>query len=324
MERDYGIVFQSYALFPNLDVADNVAYGLVNRAVPRGQRDARVSELLALVGLPDSGAKFPRSFPAGSSSASPSRGRSPPRRAAAARRAALGARRARARAPARRDPRLQQRLGITTILVTHDQEEALSMADRIVVMKDGADRADRHAAEVYSARHAVRRRLRRQDQPAARDGAARPRAGGRAALRVRSTARPARARLRVFFRPEDVLVRGVNGATPNSRRRGGREGRVPRRLLARHLPAERHRPAAHADLSLNDMAEFHPKPGDTLRVRVPAGRLRVFARERARATVVPRAVPAARASVHWTDRIGHALLVAAGLALAVFLLAPLA
>src|SRR6476619_58121 len=50
MQRDYGIVFQSYALFPNLSIADNVAYGLVNRKMPRPGREARVKELLALVG----------------------------------------------------------------------------------------------------------------------------------------------------------------------------------------------------------------------------------------------------------------------------------
>ncbi|MEI8327190.1 MAG: ATP-binding cassette domain-containing protein, partial [Betaproteobacteria bacterium] len=57
--RDYGIVFQSYALFPNLSVADNVAYGLVNRKTPRAEIRQRVSELIQLVGLPGSAAKFP-------------------------------------------------------------------------------------------------------------------------------------------------------------------------------------------------------------------------------------------------------------------------
>src|SRR5690606_23057472 len=64
-QRDYGIVFQSYALFPNLTVFDNVAYGLVSR---RGKRDAvraRVAELLQLVGLPTSGAKYPSQLSGG-------------------------------------------------------------------------------------------------------------------------------------------------------------------------------------------------------------------------------------------------------------------
>ncbi|HSS70998.1 MAG TPA: ATP-binding cassette domain-containing protein, partial [Casimicrobiaceae bacterium] len=58
-QRDYGIVFQSYALFPNLTVTDNVAYGLVNRKQPRAEIARRVEELLALVGLPGSGTKYP-------------------------------------------------------------------------------------------------------------------------------------------------------------------------------------------------------------------------------------------------------------------------
>ena len=58
-ERDYGIMFQSYALFPNLSVADNVAYGLVNRKQSRAQVAPRVDELLQLVGLPGSGGKYP-------------------------------------------------------------------------------------------------------------------------------------------------------------------------------------------------------------------------------------------------------------------------
>ena len=64
-ERDYGIVFQSYALFPNLSVADNVGYGLVNRRQPKAQIAARVDELLRLVGLPGSGAKFPAQLSGG-------------------------------------------------------------------------------------------------------------------------------------------------------------------------------------------------------------------------------------------------------------------
>src|ERR1700682_5133352 len=59
MKRDYGIVFQSYALFPNLTIFDNVAYGLVNRRRGRDEIHRRVAELLKLVGLPDSGAKYP-------------------------------------------------------------------------------------------------------------------------------------------------------------------------------------------------------------------------------------------------------------------------
>ena len=64
-ERDYGIVFQSYALFPNLSIADNVAYGLVNRKVAKTTASARVDELLKLVGLPGSGAKFPAQLSGG-------------------------------------------------------------------------------------------------------------------------------------------------------------------------------------------------------------------------------------------------------------------
>ena len=78
--RDYGIMFQSYALFPNLSVAENVAYGLVNRKQPRAQVAARVDELLALVGLPGIGAKYPARCRAASSSGWHWRGPWPRRR----------------------------------------------------------------------------------------------------------------------------------------------------------------------------------------------------------------------------------------------------
>ena len=137
-QRDYGIVFQSYALFPNLNVADNVAYGLVNRKMPRAQVRSRVSELVALVGLPGSEAKFPAQLSGGQQ-----------QRIALARALAtspglllldepLSALDAIVRVHLRQEIRsLQRKLGVTTIMVTHDQEEALSVADRIVVMNQG-------------------------------------------------------------------------------------------------------------------------------------------------------------------------------------------
>ncbi len=137
-KRDYGIVFQSYALFPNLTIFDNVAYGLVNRRAARDAMRARVAELLKLVGLPDSGTKYPGQLSGGQQ-----------QRIALARALAtspglllldepLSALDALERVRLRGEIRaLQQRLGVTTILVTHDQEEALSMADRVVVMNQG-------------------------------------------------------------------------------------------------------------------------------------------------------------------------------------------
>src|SRR5215208_2658777 len=137
--RDFGIVFQSYALFPNLTVAANVGYGLVNRRAGRAAMDARVAELLALVGLPEQGIKYPVQLSGGQQ-----------QRVALARALAtspglllldepLSVLDARVRLRLRHEIKaLQRRLGVTTIMVTHDQEEALTMADRIVVMNHGA------------------------------------------------------------------------------------------------------------------------------------------------------------------------------------------
>jgi iron(III) transport system ATP-binding protein len=138
IRRDYGIVFQSYALFPNLTIADNIAYGLVNGKVRKAEVKARVEELLKLVGLPTSGAKYPSQLSGGQQQ------RVALARALATRPGLLlldeplsaldALERIRLRGEIRR---LQRQVGITTIMVTHDQEEALSMADRIVVMNHG-------------------------------------------------------------------------------------------------------------------------------------------------------------------------------------------
>ena len=149
-ERDYGIVFQSYALFPNLSVADNVSYGLVNRKVPKAQARARVTELLALVGLPGSEARFPAQLSGGQQ-----------QRIALARALAtspglllldepLSALDAIVRVHLRHEIRsLQRKLGVTTVMVTHDQEEAFAVADRIVVMNQGSIEQVGTAIDVY-------------------------------------------------------------------------------------------------------------------------------------------------------------------------------
>src|SRR5215208_6432789 len=148
--RDFGIVFQSYALFPNLTVAANVGYGLVNRRAGRAAMDARVAELLALVGLPEQGIKYPVQLSGGQQ-----------QRVALARALAtspglllldepLSALDARVRLRLRHEIKaLQRRLGVTTIMVTHDQEEALTMADRIVVMNQGAIEQVGTPQEIY-------------------------------------------------------------------------------------------------------------------------------------------------------------------------------
>ncbi|MGI9463720.1 MAG: ATP-binding cassette domain-containing protein, partial [Aestuariivirgaceae bacterium] len=134
-ERDFGIVFQSYALFPNLTVQRNVAYGLENAGAGKAEISKRVSELLSMVGLPDQGPKYPAQLSGGQQ-----------QRVALARALAtspglllldepLSALDAKVRVHLRHEVKmLQERLSVTTIMVTHDQEEALAMADRIVVM----------------------------------------------------------------------------------------------------------------------------------------------------------------------------------------------
>jgi iron(III) transport system ATP-binding protein len=149
-KRDFGIVFQSYALFPNLTVADNVGYGLVNRSEKKAAIAKRVAELLSLVGMPDAGPKYPAQLSGGQQ-----------QRVALARALAtspglllldepLSALDARVRLRLRHEIKaLQRRLGVTTIMVTHDQEEALTMADRIVVMNHGAIEQVGSPQEIY-------------------------------------------------------------------------------------------------------------------------------------------------------------------------------
>ena len=137
-KRNLGMVFQSYSLWPHMNVAENVAFGLASRGVARAARRQQVDHALELVELTDLSERLPRELSGGQQ-----------QRVALARALVyepdillldepLSALDRKLRERMQRDLRqLQQRLGITTIFVTHDQEEALILSDRIAVMSDG-------------------------------------------------------------------------------------------------------------------------------------------------------------------------------------------
>ena len=137
--RAIGMVFQAYALFPNMTVGRNIGFGLKVAGKPAVEIAARVAEMLALIKLPDLAHRYPHQLSGGQQ-----------QRVSLARALApnpqillldepLSALDARIRVALREEIRaLQRRLGVTTIFVTHDQEEALSISDRIVVMNEGA------------------------------------------------------------------------------------------------------------------------------------------------------------------------------------------
>ncbi|MGA5703595.1 ABC transporter ATP-binding protein [Peterkaempfera bronchialis] len=149
--RDVGMVFQSYSLFPHLTAAGNVAFGLRMRGTGRAERRARAGELLELMGLGQLADRYPHQLSGGQQ-----------QRVALARALALRPRvllldeplsalDAKVRLTLREEiRRLQQELGITTLLVTHDQEEALSTADRVAVLRAGRLEQCAAPAELYA------------------------------------------------------------------------------------------------------------------------------------------------------------------------------
>ncbi len=137
-QRNIGMVFQAYALFPNLTVAQNVAFGLKVAGVDRSETAARVDEMLKLIGLPDLGGRYPFQLSGGQQQRVALARALAPRPRVLLLDEPLSALDAKIRVSLREEMRaIQQRLGITTIFVTHDQEEALSISDRVVVMHQG-------------------------------------------------------------------------------------------------------------------------------------------------------------------------------------------
>ncbi len=283
MKRDYGIVFQSYALFPNLSVADNVGYGLVNQRKPRAEVATRVRELLTLVGLPDSGAKYPGQLSGGQQ-----------QRIALARALAmspglllldepLSALDAIERLRLRGEIRaLQQRLGLTTVMVTHDQEEAMSIADRVVVMEHGAIEQIGTPREIYTspASSFVAEFVGKINVlPATVEGAGRLRIG---TVEVRDAPAAAGASagdvIRVYLRPEDVIVapegRANGASTPGAVTKIEFLGAFC--LVTLELP-EAGRASVVANLPRQRMDELNVEEGRRLAVTLPGHVLRALA-----------------------------------------------
>jgi putative spermidine/putrescine transport system ATP-binding protein len=149
--RNVGMVFQSYALFPNMSVADNIGFGLKVRKTPKSQVRKKVDDLLGIINLPDKGGRYPYQLSGGQQ-----------QRVALARALAiepqvllldepLSALDAKIRIVLRKEIRtIQRQLGITTVYVTHDQEEALSLSDRVVVMSEGRIEQIGTPADIYN------------------------------------------------------------------------------------------------------------------------------------------------------------------------------
>ncbi len=277
--RDYGIVFQSYALFPNLTIARNVAYGLVNRRKGRAEIHRRVTELLALVGLPNEGPKYPSQLSGGQQ-----------QRVALARAMAtspqlllldepLSALDAKVRERLRGEVRdLQQRLGVTTIMVTHDQEEALSMSDRVVVMNQGVIEQIGTPSDVYE----------RPRTPFVADflgkvnvlratalGGGRYRAGD-VELTLPPDGFAAGEPVRIYLRPEDRHVEGDMRAYPN--RLQGRIAAIDYlgTFCLAKIECASLRQSILISYSLNQMHDLDVRTGHDVEIALRVDRVRVF------------------------------------------------
>ncbi len=273
-QRDYGIVFQSYALFPNLSVADNVAYGLVNRKVAKADIARRVKELVTLVGLPGSEQKFPSQLSGGQQ-----------QRIALARALAtspglllldepLSALDALERVRLRQEIRsLQQRLGVTTIMVTHDQEEALSVADRIVVMNHGVIEQVGSPMDIY----------REPATPFVADFVGKMNvfatqvAGGQLQLgQFKLPVAQAEGSVKAYLRPEDILARPI--APEDAFQFDARIDKIEflGSFCHVHVTAQALGQSVVVYLSLNYLSEHSFEVGSMVRLKLMPERVKVF------------------------------------------------
>ncbi len=278
--RDFGIVFQSYALFPNLTVRKNLAYGLENRRMKKAAIQTRVDELLELVGLTGQDDKYPSQLSGGQQ-----------QRVALTRALAswpglllldepLSALDAKVRVYLRHEVRrLQRQLGITTIMVTHDQEEALTMADRIVVMDQGVIGQVGTPLQIYRepATSFVADFIGNMNfVPGTMAGPNTARFGNvNLACEVDGLAEG--MEVTIAIRPEDIVVQGVEGSEENafgvrieSMEFLGSFLRV--NLVSETMGETRLR----ADLSINLVRRMDISEGTSLPVMVPRERIRIY------------------------------------------------
>ncbi len=285
-KRNVGIVFQSYALFPNLSAAQNVGYGLRNQRQDRSAVRKRVEELLQLVGLELMGPKYPAQLSGGQQ-----------QRVALARAMALSpdlllldeplsALDAQVRIMLRSEVRqLQQRLGVTTIMVTHDQEEALTMADRILVMDHGQVVQDGTPLEIYNApatpfvaafigsMNFIGNAMKESDRMV--------RIGG-VTLQVEdgSDRIAPGVPITVAIRPEDVIVAKSGEYAPNalSARVDGLEFRGPRYRVTFRLPlGDAAESTIQADIPIEVIKRLGIREGMDVSIQLPVDRIRVYA-----------------------------------------------
>lgn len=287
-ERDFGIVFQSYALFPNLTVARNIAFGLENQKIAKADIDKRVEELLGLVELPDQGNKYPAQLSGGQQ-----------QRVALARALAtspglllldepLSALDAKVRTYLRHEMKaLQRRLGVTTIMVTHDQEEALTMADRIVVMNHGVieqvgtpidiyrEPTTLFVADFIGAMNQVNGQVTGSDQVKV----------GKLAFTTKPHSLQTGEAAIVAIRPEDIVPHGVSARSPDANGDGAGNtfdadiedmeflGSFWRMSLKNSQLGDI---SLTADVSINLTRRMNLSTGDAVTVELPAERVWVF------------------------------------------------
>jgi putative spermidine/putrescine transport system ATP-binding protein len=279
--RGAGIVFQNYALFPHMTVAENVAYGLEAQKWPRRRIGPRVAEMLALVHMSEFAGRKPRQLSGGQQ-----------QRVALARCLAtdpkvllldepFGALDKNLRLDMQIEvKRLQREYGITTILVTHDQEEALSMADRIAVMARGSIEQVSSPTEIYDRPKTLfvnqfvgSANVIAGEFMRAQDGVAAVRVGEGALLKVEETPQlVAGAPVLVSVRPEQLRLDAVPG-----------EGRIPGVVkavmpLGPHVVYEVETQSGTSLKVSEPRAAATPlrRPGESVHVAASAAACRVF------------------------------------------------